>query len=280
MSKVIKRLLTFFIGIPLVLALVMVEYKNHLAMNAVIVLFAILGSLEVQNMLSKQSKMFPKWLLTTFVAIIPLMAYIFTLINIDMILTIWILIFEVIILMGIESLSQKTFEDSAKKISFAALTLFYTGFMPTLISYITFIPNNSSYFLALFFIIVFMTDSFAWLFGVLFGKGTRGFVAASPNKSLVGFIGGVLGTLIVSVLIKMIFPQVFIGAYWKIIVISLFTSFGAIIGDLIESVIKRSCDVKDSGTLIPGRGGVLDSIDSIIIAGPIFYLCVYYLYLA
>lgn len=280
MSKVIKRLLTFFIGIPLILAIIMIDFQNHLAMNAVIVVFALLGSLELHNMLSKQSKMFPKWLLSTFVFIIPLMAYVFTLLNIDMILTIWILIFEIIILMAVECLSQKTFEDSAKKISFAGLTLFYTGFMPTLISYITFIPNNSTYFLALFFIIVFMTDSFAWLFGVLFGKGTRGIVAASPNKSLVGFIGGVVGTLIVSILFKMIFPQVFVGAYWKIVVISLLTSFGAIVGDLIESVIKRSCDVKDSGSLIPGRGGVLDSIDSIIIAGPIFYLCLHFLYLA
>ena len=50
------------------------------------------------------------------------------------------------------------------------------------------------------------------------------------------------------------------------------TAVAAIIGDLIESVFKRSCDIKDSGNLIPGRGGVLDSIDSVIIAAPIFYI--------
>lgn len=280
MSKVVQRLLTFFIGIPLILAIIMIEAYNHIAMNLVIFVFALLGSLELHNMLSKQSKMFPKWILSIFVVLLLILSYVFNLVGIDMILTIWVLIFEIIILMAIECFSQKTFEDSVKKLSFASLILFYTGFMPTLISYITFIPANSTYYVALFFIIVFMTDSFAWLFGVLFGKSTRGIVAASPNKSLVGFIGGVLGTLAVSVLIKVIFPEVFAGPYWKMIVLSLMTSFGAIIGDLVESVIKRSCDVKDSGYLIPGRGGILDSIDSLIIAGPIFYLFIHFLYLA
>lgn len=280
MSKVVQRLLTFFIGIPLILAIIMIEAYNHIAMNLVIFVFALLGSLELHSMLSKQSKMFPKWILSIFVVLLLILSYVFNLVGIDMILTIWVLIFEIIILMAIECFSQKTFEDSVKKLSFASLILFYTGFMPTLISYITFIPSNSTYYVALFFIIVFMTDSFAWLFGVLFGKSTRGIVAASPNKSLVGFIGGVLGTLVVSVLIKVIFPEVFAGPYWKMIVLSLMTSFGAIIGDLVESVIKRSCDVKDSGYLIPGRGGILDSIDSLIIAGPIFYLFIHFLYLA
>ncbi len=60
--------------------------------------------------------------------------------------------------------------------------------------------------------------------------------------------------------------------------IGLFTSLAAIAGDLIESVLKRACQVKDSGRLIPGRGGVLDSIDSILIAAPIFYISYTFLF--
>lgn len=279
MSKVIKRLLTFFIGIPLILAIVFLEFKNHLAMNIVIITFGTLGANELYNMLSTQSKMFPRPLLLILNFLILASAYLFNLIGIDMILNIWVMIFEIMILMAIESLGAKTFEDSVKKIAFGALTLFYTGFMPTLISYITFIPENATYYLVLFFLISFLTDSFAWFFGVLFGKNNRGFIAASPNKSIVGFIGGILATLVVSILVKLIFPQVFTGPYWKIIVVSVATSLAAIVGDLAESVIKRSTGIKDSGNLIPGRGGVLDSIDSLLIAGPVYYLCIYFLYL-
>ncbi|MCQ2589702.1 MAG: phosphatidate cytidylyltransferase [Treponema sp.] len=279
MSKTVKRLLTFFIGIPLVLGLVLLEYRNHLALNFVIAVFALLGSLELYNIFSKQAELFPKWLISLFTVSLPIFAYIFNQLNIDMILTIWIMIFEIIFLMGIESLTAKTFENSLKKIAFSALILFYVGFMPTLISYITFIPNNSTYFIILFLLIVFMTDSFAWFFGILFGKGTRGYIAASPNKSLVGFIGGILTTLILAIGMKHLFPQVFVGPHWKMIVISLATSFAAIVGDLIESVFKRSSEIKDSGNIIPGRGGILDSIDSLIIGGPVFYLCIHFLYL-
>ena len=60
----------------------------------------------------------------------------------------------------------------------------------------------------------------------------------------------------------------------EIISLTVVTSLFAIIGDLIESVIKRAVDVKDSGNIIPGRGGILDSVDSLLLAAPVFYLLV------
>lgn len=279
MSKVLQRLLTFFIGVPLVIGIIMFKPYNHLLLNIVITTFALLSSIELHNMLSTQSKLFPKWLTCFFVLLFPILCWVFTSLNIDMILTIWVFVFEIIILMGIECFTQKTFEDSAKKISFTTLILFYVGFMPTLISYITYIPNKSTQYLIMFFTIVFMTDSFAWLFGVLFGKNNQGIIAASPKKSVAGFIGGVLATLLCSLLFKVIFPECVEGPVYKLLILTFMTCCGAIIGDLIESVIKRSCNIKDSGNLIPGRGGVLDSIDSIIIAGPVFYLFLYFFYL-
>ena len=108
--------------------------------------------------------------------------------------------------------------------------------------------------------------------GILFGKSTRGFVAASPNKSLVGFIGGIAGSVASGCLFKYFFSEIITISYPRLIILGIITSLAAIIGDLIESVFKRSCNVKDSGTLIPGRGGVLDSIDSLLIAAPIFYI--------
>ena len=123
-----------------------------------------------------------------------------------------------------------------------------------------------------------MCDSGAWFFGVLFGKSTRGVCPASPNKSTVGFIGGIFSSVASAILLKVLFPEIYELSYLNLVIISLITSVSAIIGDLVESVIKRSLDCKDSGTLIPGRGGVLDSIDSLLVAAPLFYIAVQFLY--
>lgn len=143
---------------------------------------------------------------------------------------------------------------------------------------LTGIEEYSNYYIILFLLIVFMCDSLAWFFGILFGKSTRGYVPASPNKSLVGFIGGIFGSIISAVLFKFLFPEVLPGSFLKIILLSGICGVAAIIGDLIESIFKRSCNVKDSGTLIPGRGGVLDSIDSLLATAPIFYTLFHFLY--
>ena len=121
---------------------------------------------------------------------------------------------------------------------------------------------------------VFFCDSLAWFFGVLFGKNNRGFIKASPNKSIVGFAGGFLGSICGGILSYFIWPEVFEGSIVKIIVIGFILAFSSIVGDLIESVFKRSVGVKDSGHIVPGRGGALDSIDSLLMSAPIFYLLI------
>jgi len=173
--------------------------------------------------------------------------------------------------MGFECFTAKTFENSVSKIAYSGLTIFYTGFLLTFISRMTLLPD-SKFVISLFLLFVFMCDSFAWFFGILFGKSTRGYVAASPNKSIVGFVGGLVCSIGCGLLFKFIFPDVFTLSYRNLAILGFITSLSAIIGDLVESVFKRSCEVKDSGTLIPGRGGILDSIDSIVIAAPIFYI--------
>ena len=86
-----------------------------------------------------------------------------------------------------------------------------------------------------------------------------------------GFIGGIFGSVASGILCAFIWPDVFSGSLWKMIVLGLFISVAAILGDLAESVFKRSAEEKDSGNIIPGRGGALDSIDSILMAAPLYY---------
>jgi phosphatidate cytidylyltransferase len=272
MSKVVKRLLTFFIGIPLVLAVVFCDFLNHLPLQIAIGVFAVLGANEFYNMLTKKGCiLFNKELILILTALLPFSSYIFLLAGLSLDVTPWLFISLIILLMGVECLTAKSFENSVYKIAYSTLTLFYTGLLLTFLSRMTILPD-SKYIISLFLIFVFMCDSFAWFFGILFGKSTRGFVAASPNKSLVGFIGGIAGSLGCGFLFKYIFPEVMTISNVNLAILGAITAIAAIIGDLIESVFKRSCDIKDSGNLIPGRGGVLDSIDSVIIAAPIFYI--------
>src|SRR5574344_36466 len=277
MNKVFKRLLPFFIGIPLVFFLVFFNFCNHLFLNIIISIFSLLAANEFYNMLSTKSELYPKVLILIETVSLPILSYLFIVLRISQNVTSWVFTFEVIILMAIECFFAKDFKNSITKITMSSLIIFYCGFMMTFITRLT-VLDNAVYFVALYFLLVFLCDSAAWFFGILFGKNNRGFIAASPNKSIIGFLGGIVAAIASGILFKYFFPQILEGNYWKIFIVSVITAFGAITGDLIESVFKRFSDVKDSGNIIPGRGGVLDSIDSVLIAAPIFYIGVHFLY--
>ena len=278
MKNVYQRLLIFFLGIPIVLGLIFINFYNHLVINILIMILSALGANEFYNMLIPRYKLFNRPLIIILTVLQPFCSYIFILLGIDSIVCSWILIFEILVLMGVECFSVKDFTDSVSKISLSTLIVIYCGFMFSFIVKITGLPDYSTHYMCLYVLLVFMCDSIAWFFGVLFGKNSRGIVAASPNKSVAGFIGGFTGAIVSAILMKLIFKDVFPGAYWKIILIAVCCAASTIIGDLIESVFKRSCNVKDSGKLIPGRGGILDSLDSLLATAPVFYTLVHFLY--
>jgi phosphatidate cytidylyltransferase len=118
-------------------------------------------------------------------------------------------------------------------------------------------------------IIVFANDSLAWLVGVTIG-GRRGLVEISPNKSLSGFIGGLAGSIIGAIALRSLFQGASHAHPLALALFGLIMGIAVIIGDLFESGLKRSAGVKDSGTRIPGRGGFLDSVDSLLFAAPVF----------
>lgn len=279
MNKVAKRLLVFFIGLPIVIGVVSLYYYNFIALNIVAVVTSGLAANEFYRMASNKFKLFPKTIVIILTAALPFLAYNFILIELDFANLIWFMTLEIFLFMGAESLFAKDFENSLSKIAITLLIIFYCGYMVTFITRLTSIKENATIFIYLYFILVFMCDSGAWFFGVLFGKSTRGFFKSSPNKSLTGFFGGIITSIACGLLFKFLFPAVFFGPFWKTIIVSAATALAAIIGDLIESVFKRSCEVKDSGNLIPGRGGILDCIDSLLLGAPVYYICIHCLYL-
>lgn len=118
------------------------------------------------------------------------------------------------------------------------------------------------------FILIWTNDSFAYLFGISFGKH-RLFERISPKKSWEGFFGGLIVSLVASYIAFRLFPDMSLFAW---LLFGLLTSLAGVFGDLIESLLKRSVNIKDSGSLLPGHGGVLDRIDSLLLVSPVIYL--------
>ncbi|MCI1822082.1 MAG: phosphatidate cytidylyltransferase [Megasphaera sp.] len=122
------------------------------------------------------------------------------------------------------------------------------------------------------FLLVFSTwasDTFAFAVGKLKGK-KKLCPAVSPSKTVEGFFGGILGTIITAVVFSLIFKFSLLHG----LVIGIIIAIMAPLGDLIESILKRVCDVKDSGNIIPGHGGILDRFDSLLFAAPAVYVYV------
>jgi phosphatidate cytidylyltransferase len=124
-----------------------------------------------------------------------------------------------------------------------------------------------------FMLMLWASDTGAYLFGRKLGK-TKLFERHSPKKTWEGFGGGILVSVLVAVIVSFLFKEVSLPVWAGMAV--LIVSFGTL-GDLVESMLKRSLNVKDSGTLLPGHGGLLDRFDGLLIAAPIVYVYLYLL---
>lgn len=129
----------------------------------------------------------------------------------------------------------------------------------------------------LFIYIVFLTvinDAAQFCFGKKFGKN-KIIPKISPNKTREGFLGGILITPLIAFLIA---PYLTPLTSIEALIAGLFISISGFIGDVVMSAIKRDLGVKDSGTLIPGHGGILDRLDSLIYTAPLFFHYTVYLH--
>lgn len=119
-----------------------------------------------------------------------------------------------------------------------------------------------------FFFLLWANDTGAYLTGITIGKHPM-FPRISPKKSWEGFSGGLFFTLLVGFIISKYFTALSVTD-WLVIAI-LICIFG-VWGDLIESMLKRSLNIKDSGNILPGHGGILDRFDSVLFSAPIVFV--------
>lgn len=146
------------------------------------------------------------------------------------------------------------------------LNLIYVGW--TLV-HILLIRNLSEGFLLLLllFIIIWATDTGAYFTGRLLGKNKLS-PQISPNKTIEGALGGLVSSILCAVIFVSFYKVISVPA---VILIALVLSVMGQLGDLVESSFKRFADIKDSGNIIPGHGGILDRFDSTIFTVPILY---------
>ncbi|NOZ34361.1 MAG: phosphatidate cytidylyltransferase [Chlorobi bacterium] len=199
------------------------------------------------------------WLLTFFVARedIPPVSY-------------FIAIFLIIFLFIFEIYQDR--EDYFLSIAFTVFGIVYVVIPMATLNFIAFSGINKGvfthkYLLALF-VILWINDTGAYLIGSKFGK-TKLFERISPNKTWEGTIGGAIFAFVAAYIISLYFKSLTLPEW---IIFAVVTVVFGVYGDLTESWLKRRAGIKDSGTIMPGHGGLLDRFDSTLFAAPMIFL--------
>ena len=138
---------------------------------------------------------------------------------------------------------------------------FYVVFSMSTIILVPFYFSNSynPYPILFVFILIWISDTMSYFFGSYFGN-TKMRIKVSPNKTWEGFIGGFLCSLIFSIISFSYIQEIY--AFWKTVLLGILIPVFGLIGDIYQSKLKRMAGVKDSGSILPGHGGIFDRLDS------------------
>ena len=248
---------------PLVL---IVRFGSSLHFLLLITLVVGLGLAEFYRMLSTKGLPCRGWLGVAFGVLLPLAFYVGGPANQAAVAAIVVLSFIV----GL--VTRQEMVSSVQSIAFTLLGVFYVGW---LLSYVLLLRLliDGPYYVFYIFGIVWLGDAAALVVGTLIGRHKLA-PSISPHKTIEGAVGGLLGSLCGAIL----------GGLWLLGRFSLVQSLAAggmlallgQLGDLSESLLKRSVGVKDSAVFIPGHGGILDKVDGILFGAPALYYYVLY----
>jgi phosphatidate cytidylyltransferase len=284
MKTIIQRLLIFFIGVPLVsFIVVFLPQKNHLAVNTLVVFLSALGAVEFSDLLRKKNISIGSAEAAVLGALCPLamtLTVSFGLSDGSILAALtlgafWLLISRVFA-------RDETFQDFTGRVAAGFAVMIYPGLF--LIWFIKMaLLSHADMVMLIFLITVIASDSAAWAAGMIFGSGNRGIISASPNKSAAGFAGGFIASILAGIGAVFFIPGIFSSPWFPSLpagaILGFLSAIASSLGDLGESALKRSSLVKDSGTLIPGRGGILDSIDSVALSAPVYYAVFWFFFI-
>ena len=259
----LKRILSGVIGLPIVVLILI--FGNVYVIDAVFAIIALIAMNEYLTAFKKEAKPL-KWIsylsciLIAFIHLVPneKQGNIITLIIITMLAIMFI---KVII------------SNMRTKLSDIMITFFGICYIPLFLLFIPLLHGTETgkYLIWYIFISAWGSDTCAYFVGSKFGK--HKFSKISPKKSIEGCIGGILGAAIISIIYTVCinhFANLSISFIFTPL-ITILLSILSQIGDLAASTIKRTVEIKDFGNLIPGHGGLLDRIDSVIFIAPFAY---------
>jgi phosphatidate cytidylyltransferase len=256
MNNKLQRIITALILAPIVLVAIVVS--SPLIFLLVSIFIIMIASFEFFNMLNVSGNkfiFFPAFLSSL---LLPVGFYI----SFEILTFFVVLIFLLTLI--IQLFSKRPLEDTFKNISNTLLTAFY---VPILFSFLVLFKKEDWHYIFLLMFIIWSSDTGAYFFGIKYGKN-RLYETISPKKSVEGLVAGIVSGVIFSLIYCKLFTE--ISVFHSIIAGALVSVFG-VVGDLVESMFKRFSGIKDSGNIIPGHGGLLDRIDSLLFGAPVLY---------
>ena len=278
-KKINVKRLTSGITVFVILLLILL-FANTLIMDIFVSLLSIIGVYEYYNCFKKSNKANPNIVYMVIVSLLIVFTHLLhnenylTEINRDSLLVLILMIIpiSIIVLMCEMVLNHK------KNIIDICTTVFGIVYIPLELLFFSMTREdlNLGRFLVWYIVIAsWGSDSCAYLIGKNFGK--HHFTEISPNKTIEGCIAGIVGAMIISAFYTIAINNIFnltISVLTTTIITGILAFIGQI-GDLTASSVKRYCNIKDFSELIPGHGGLLDRIDSVILVSPFAYILLY-----
>jgi phosphatidate cytidylyltransferase len=262
-----KRILTALVALPILLATVWVETPYYFA--AITAIAALIALYEFYNLASKSGSR-PLSIPGYVAGLVVVAAFVFD-------RPVWIvaaLAFLTIISLASSIARPEEMSRSLASVSATVFGVIYTALLAGYLVGVRMTPNTeatpllAAKLLTTFFAMVMMTDTGAYYTGRSIGRHKLA-PRVSPGKTIEGSIGGFVAAAIVGLISKLIFfPTMPI---WHALALGAVIGVVSQVGDLAESLLKRGAEVKDSGNIFPGHGGMLDRVDSILFCAPIIY---------
>lgn len=267
MSQGVLRILTALVGIPILLGAV---YAGSFWFGFVVAVIALVAAYEVAALLKAtgaEPVLIPALTLCAVILARPWLPY-------------WEAIAALLFTATVLATPGLRGDRPAERLAATSLMVAYPAWM---LSFLVLIrqgvgfqvdDSKAMWLTILLFVLIWAGDTFAYYTGRFVGK-TPFFPSISPKKTWEGFFGGVVGTALAGALIKQL-QLPFLGWTDTVMIILICGVMGPV-GDLAESRLKRSAQAKDSGSLLPGHGGLLDRFDAMIVCAPLVWLYLAYL---
>lgn len=275
MTNLAWRIIVFVVGIPsLAVLVIFLPGRNHLAFNIFAVVVAAAGATETASLFARKETGYRagSFLIPFLGAVLPLVALLHTqdLLPAEAMSASLVLAATVVLAAQTFRRESDDFRHIIPSVAANLTVAIYPGLFVAHIILLSTLPNPTAILLT-FLATAYLNDSAAYVGGRLFGTSKRPLLPISPNKTPVGFAFGFTTSILVVLVAAAVSPPLFPGGGATLVLFGAVCGLVVILGDLVESALKRSAAAKDSGTIIPGRGGILDSIDSPIFLAPVFY---------